>query len=177
MRLDSSLRLERTDNELIVQSGPTTAITKWFGALLAGFALSGLVATWPPAESVMQELVRWIGYLFMAAFFVAGVLLVFPRSIITIFDLRSRSILRKENVFPWLNRNRRYSFAQIAGVGIRKSKSDDYDDATDIMPVIVLEGGKILPLATFSIRRSVVDDTDHAKSIDAICAATGLRKS
>jgi len=176
MRFDSGLRLERTDNELIVRSEPTTAITKLFGALLAAFALSGLLAAWPPAESIMQELVRWIGDLFMAVFFVAGVSFVLPRSVITIFDLRSRSVLRREKMFPWLNRNCRYSFAQIAGVGVRKSKSDDYDDAPDHMPVIVLEGGKTLPLGTFSIRRSEADDTDYAKSINTICAATGLSK-
>jgi hypothetical protein len=174
MRLDSGLCLERTDNELIVRSEPTTVTTKLCGVLLAGFALIALLATWPAAESVTQELVRWIGDLFMAAFFVAGVSIALPRSVITIFDLRSRSVLRKENAFPWLNRNRRYSFAQIRGVGVRKTKSGNYDDAPDHMPVIALEGGKMLPLGTLSIRRSEVDDTDHAKSIDAICAATGL---
>src|ERR1700728_4500811 len=113
MRLDGGLRLERTNNELIVRSEPTTATTKLCGVLLAGFALIVLLATWPTAESVTQELVRWIGDLFMAAFFVAGVSIALPRSVITIFDLRSRSVLRRENVFPWLNRNRRYSFGQI----------------------------------------------------------------
>lgn len=55
MRWDGGFRLERTDNELIVRSEPTTTITKLFGALLAGFALWGLLAAWPPAESVMVE--------------------------------------------------------------------------------------------------------------------------
>lgn len=178
MRLYSGLRLERTDNELIVRSEPTTATTKLCGALLAGFALSGLVATWPPAESVIQELVRWIGNLFLLGFFVAGISFVLPRSVITIFDLRSRSVFRKEKVFPWLNRNRKYSFAEIAGIGVDRPKSDDHDTVPYHLPVIVLESGKMLQLGTLSIRirHSTPDDTSYAKSIDAICAATGLSK-
>jgi hypothetical protein len=176
MHLDSGLRLERTDNELIVRSEPTTTTTKLCGALLASFAPSGLLATWPPAESVEQELVRWTGYFFLAGFFVVGVSFVLPRSVITIFDLRSRSVFRKENIFPWPNRNLRYSFKEIAGLGVDRPKSDDRDTVPYHLPVIVLQSGKMLQLGTFSIRfrRSVTDDTSYAKSIDAICAATGL---
>ena len=44
MHLDSGLHIERTDDELIVQSEPTSAFTKWIGALFAGFALCWTIA-------------------------------------------------------------------------------------------------------------------------------------
>jgi hypothetical protein len=178
MLWDNGVQLERTDGELTVRSEPTTAITKLCGALLAGFALCALIGTRNgiPDASVMEDVVGWIGRIFMVGFFMVSVSFVFPRSVITIFDLRSRQILRKENVFPWLNRARIYSFAEIACVGVNKSDPNDYESARVVMSVLALKNGTKLALGTLNVFRSYVSESDRAKSIDAISEATGIAK-
>jgi hypothetical protein len=178
MLWDNGVRLERTDDELTVRSEPTTAITKLCGALLAGFALHALINTRNgiPDGSVMEDVVGWIGRIFMACFFIVSISFVFPRSVITIFDLRSRKILRKEKVFPWLNRARTYSFAEIACVGVNKSDPNDYESARVVMSVLALKNGTKLALGTLNVFRSYVSESDRAKSIDAISEATGIAK-
>jgi hypothetical protein len=178
MRSDSGVRIERTDNELTVRSNPTSAITKWCGALVAGFALSSLIIGWnrSSAENITEDVVGWIGLVLMVIFLVVGISFVFPRSVITVFDLRSQRILRREHVFAWHNRTRTYSFAEIACVGVSRSNTNDDESLPVIMPVISLKNGTMLPLCTLSFVRSEVSDSGCAKSIDAICAATGLQK-
>lgn len=171
MHSDSSLRFERKDDELIVQSGPTSAFTKWLSALLAGFTLCWTITL--NRLDALSEVVYWPGFAFGVTLIVVSISLMLPRSVITIFDLRSRRILRSANIFSRPYRTRRYSFSEIAGVGfVRGSKIDERDP----MPVIALKNGTMLPLGTFNFNRFHVSDSGCAKSIDAICTATGLQK-
>jgi hypothetical protein len=104
---------------------------------------------------------------------VVSVSLVLPRSVITIFDLRSQRALRRVNIFGWPYRTRAYSFAEIAGLGVvRGLKIDERDP----MPAISLKDGTMLPLGTINLNRFHVSDSSCAESIDAICTATGLQK-
>ncbi len=171
MHSDSGLHFERSDDELIVQSEPTSAFTKWIGALFAGFALCWTIA-WNRIDG-RSEVAYWLVLTFGMILIVVSVSIMLPRSVITIFDLRSRRTLRRVNIFGWPYRTRAYSFAEIAGLGVvRGSKIDERDP----MPVIALKNGTMLPLGTFNLNRFHVSDSDCAKSIDAICTATGLQK-
>jgi hypothetical protein len=77
------------------------------------------------------------------------------------------------NIFGRPYRTHAYSFAEIAGVSV---VSESTIDERDLMPVIALMNGTILPLGTFNLSRFHVSDSGCAKSIDAICTATGLQK-
>jgi hypothetical protein len=170
MHSDSGLRYHRTDNEFIVQSEPTSAFTKWLGALFAGGSLYWTIAL--NSHDARSEVVYWLGLVFGVILIVVSVSLMLPLSVITIFDLRSRRVLRSVNIFGWPYRTRAYSFAEIAGVGfVRGSKIDERDP----MPVISLKNGTMLPLGTLNLNRFHVSDSGCAKSIDAICTATGLQ--
>jgi hypothetical protein len=104
---------------------------------------------------------------------VVSISLVLPRSVITIFDLRSQRALRRVNIFGWSFRTRGYLFAEIAGMGVvRGSKIDERDP----VPAILLKNGTILPLGTFNLNRFQISDPGCSKSIDAICTASGLQK-
>jgi hypothetical protein len=171
MHSDSGLHIERTDNELIVQSEPTRAFTKWIGALFAGFALCWIIAL--TRIDAWGEAAYWLVLIFGIILLVVSISLVLPRSVITIFDLRSQRVLRRVNVFGWPYRTRGYPFAEIAGLGVvRGSKIDERDP----MPAISLKNGTMLPLGTFNLSRFQISDSGCAKSIDAICTATGLQK-
>jgi len=89
MHLDSGLHIERSDDELIVQSEPTSAFTKWIGALFAGFALCWTIAL--ARIDARSEVAYWLLLTFGMILLVVSVSLVLPRSVITIFDLRSQS--------------------------------------------------------------------------------------
>src|ERR1700693_5469622 len=115
MHSDSGLRIERTGDELIVQSEPTSAFTKWLGALIAGFALFWTIA-WIRHDA-QSDVVYWLVLTFWVILIVFSVSLMLPRSVITTFDLRSRRALRSVIIFGWPYRTRAYSFAEIAGVG------------------------------------------------------------
>ena len=171
MHLDSGLHIERTDDELIVQSEPASAFTKEIGALFAGFALCWTIAL--ARIDARSEVAYWLLLTFGMVLIVVSVALVLSRSVITIFDLRSQRAFRRVNVFGWPNRTRGYSFAEIAGVGVvRGSKIDERDP----MPAISLKNGTMLPRGTFNLNRFQISDSGCAKSIDAICTATGLQK-
>jgi hypothetical protein len=170
MHLDSGLHIERSDDELIVQSEPTSACTKWIGVLFAGFGLCWTIAL--ARIDARSEVAYWLLLTFGMILIVVSVSLVLPRSVITIFDLRSQRAFRRVNVFGWTYRTRRYSFVD-AGLGVvRGSKIDERDP----MPAISLKNGTILPLGTFNLNRFQISDSGCAKSIDAICTATGLQK-
>jgi hypothetical protein len=171
MHLGSGLHIERTDDELIIQSEPTSALTKWIGALFAGFALCWTIAL--TRIDPRSEVAYWIVLTFGMILIVVSVSLVLPRSVITIFDLRSQRALRRVNIFGWPYRTRAYSFAEIAGLAVvRGLKIDERDP----MPAISLKDGTMLPLGTINLNRFHVSDSSCAESIDAICTATGLQK-
>ncbi len=104
---------------------------------------------------------------------VVGVLSILPRSVITIFNMRSLRLLHRVNIFNSPYRTRAYSFAEIESVGfIRGSKIDERDP----MPTISLKNGTMLPLGVFNLDRFHVSDSGCTEIIDVICTATGLRK-
>ena len=171
MHSDSGLHIKRTDDELIVQSEPTSAFTKWIGALFAGFALCWTIAL--VRIDARSEVAYWLVLTFGMILIIVSVSLVLPRSVITIFDLRSQRALRRVNIFGWPYRTCAFSFAEIAGLGVvRGLKIDERDP----MPAISLKDGTMLPLGTFNLTRFYVNDSGCAKSIDTICSATGLQK-
>ena len=171
MHSDSGLHIERTDDELIVQSEPTSAFTKWIGALFAVFALCWTIVL--TRIDAWSEVTYWLVFTFGMILIVVSVSLVLPRSVITIFELRSQRALRRVNIFGWPYRTRAYSFAEIAGLGVvRGLKIDERDP----MPAISLKNGTMLPLGTFNLNRFQISDAGCAESLDAICTATGLQK-
>jgi hypothetical protein len=171
MHSDGGLRIDRTDDELIVQSEPTSAFTKWIGALFTGFALYWTIAWY--RHDARSEVAYWLVFTFGMILIIVSVSLMFSRSVITIFDLRSQRALRSMNIFGWPYRTRVYSFAEIAGIGfVRGSKIDERDP----MPVIALKNGTMLPLGTSNLNRFHVSDSGCAESIDAICTATSLQR-
>jgi len=171
MHSGSGLRIKCIDDELIVQSEPTSAFTKRIGALITGFALCWTIAL--TRIDGRSEVSYWLVLTFGIIMIVVSVSLVLPRSVITVFNLRSQRALRRVNIFGWPYRTRGYSFAEIAGLGVvRGSEIDERDP----MPVISLKNGTILPFGLFNLDRFQISDSGCAKSIDTICGVTGLRK-
>jgi hypothetical protein len=157
MHSDSGLHIERTDDELIVQSEPTSAFTKWIGALFAGFALCWTIAL--TRIDAWSEVAYWLVLTFGMILIVVSVSLVLPRSVITIFDLRSQRALRRVNIFGWPYRTCAFSFAEIAGLGVvRGLKIDERDH----MPAISFKNGTMLPLGTFNLNRFQISDAGCA---------------
>jgi hypothetical protein len=157
MHSDSGLHIERTDDELIVQSEPTSAFTKWIGALFAGFALCWTIAL--TRIDAWSEVAYWLVLTFGMILIVVSVSLVLPRSVITIFDLRSQRALRRVNIFGWPYRTCAFSFAEIAGLGVvRGLKIDERDH----MPAISFKNCTMLPLGTFNLNRFQISDAGCA---------------
>jgi hypothetical protein len=171
MHSGSGLHIKRRDDELIVQSEPNSAFTKWIGALFTSLALCWTIAL--TRIDGRSEVAYWLVVTFGMMMIAVSISLVLPRSVITIFNLRSQRALRRVNIFGWSYRTREYSFAEITGLGVvRGSKVDERDP----MPAISLKNGTMLPFGPFNLDRFQISDSGCAKSIDTICAATGLRK-
>src|SRR6202795_1988125 len=133
------MTVERTDDALIVRS--RRARINWFGVLFAGFA-SFWIMTWNRHDAQDEQTYR-LGLALGVAFIAIGIALLLPRSIVTIFDIRFRSVRRSVKVFGWTYRDQTYPFAEIAGVAIVEGSDTDNRDP---LPVLVLKSGQILPL-------------------------------
>jgi hypothetical protein len=110
----------------------------------------------------------WLRIMLAIACVCANVLVMVPRIVTTVFDLRSQRILYHVDL-AWgcYKRQHSYAFTEVSGVGIRK----DLLDVT-YMPVILKTDGGIMRLTSNSS-----DSVSHyANVIKAICAATGLAK-
>ena len=165
----SGISLERTTGELIVRSEPSTAPTKWSGALFAGFVLLWM-AGWNLHDAQTQFAYE-AGLATALVLLSIGVLFLLPRSVVTVFDLRARCATRSVGLFKWRYRTRTIPFDAIGGIGLAPGSRED---ARNSSPVITLKDGTILPLGVFSFSRGEDNDAACAASIDAICAATGL---
>ena len=165
----SGVVLERNDDELIVRSEPSTAPTKWSGALFAVFVLLWLMG-WNRHQA-QTEFNFVEGLLCALVFLTIGVLFLLPRSVVTVFDLRARCATRSVGLFEWRYRTRTIPFDAIGSIGPAPGSRED---ARNSSPVITLKDGTILPLGVFSFSRGEDNDAACAASIDAICAATGL---
>ena len=166
------LQLERKGDELVVSAARTAPAPKLFGALFAGFAAWWLTG-WSEHDAG-SKLIYAAGFLLASSFVVFGVSLMLPRSVTTTFDLGSQRVRRSETVFNrWNVRSRTYEFAEIASLGVHWSKDDD----SDLNPIMSLKSGGGVALAPiWSLARTEEGFAACSKSIDAICAATGLPK-
>ena len=172
MPKDHGLGLERRGDELIVRGARMSIGPNLFGAAFAGFSLLWIFY-WSYRDAG-NDLAYASGYLVAAIFIIVGVSLMIPKSVVTIFDLRARQVRRSVTMFNrWPRQRNSYAFEAVTGVGVVWSK----DDEGDLIPVIVLTDGTRVPLAPFwSFARTEASFAACDKSIDAICAATGLPK-
>ena len=172
MHPSAGLHLERKGDELVVRAARRALAPKLFGAVFAGFSLWWLTG-WSRHDAG-GDLAYASGFLLASLFVIGGISLMLPRSVTTIFDLGSRRVRRSETVLNrWSLRARSYEFTEVAGVGIVWSKSDE----DDLIPVIALKNGaKVLLAPLWSFARTQDGFAACDKSIDAICAATGLQK-
>jgi hypothetical protein len=92
MSPDIGLHLERKGDELIVRGVRTSIGVKLFGAAFAGFSLLWIFL-WNRHDAA-SDLAYANGFLLAAIFIVVGVSLMIPKSVTTIFDLRSRQVRR-----------------------------------------------------------------------------------
>jgi hypothetical protein len=165
------LRIERTDDKLIVQSKPMTVFTRLSGAVLCGcFLFWAIFLIEIGGRSEFAQLL-WLIILVGLLFLIVS--LQFPRSVDTIFDLKSRRVVRRTNILGRLDCANSYAFAEILGVGVVRGSGIDERDP---MPVILLKDGTVLPFGVFNLNRFYVDDAACAKALDDISMATGLQQ-
>ena len=159
------LRLEREGESLVLRATNSNA-SWWFGAFFGGFSLFWLLG-WIGQE---PGVALWGGVLMGVAFITIGLFLLLPREVNTIFDLRSRRVLRNVSFCRGLyERRQAYSFDEIAGMGVKEFGSSD--SSYSFMPVMVLRSGKT--------RRLAVGREGYlamANTIDDVCSATGSAK-
>jgi hypothetical protein len=168
---NSGLRIQRTDDRLIVQSKPMTIFTRLSGAVLCGvFLFWAIVLIEFGGRSEFAQLI-WL--ILLVGLFLLIVSIQFPRSVDTIFDLQSRRVIRRTNILGRLDCADSYAFAEILGVGVVRGSGIDERDP---MPVILLKDGTVLPFGVFNLNRFYVDDAACAKVLDDISMATGLQQ-
>jgi hypothetical protein len=166
---NEGVKIERTDDTLIVRSHLRGI--NWLGAAFAAFSLCWTLF-WNRRDA-QGEATYWSGVGTGTIFILIGIFLMLPRSVLTIFDLRAQRVRRSVTVFGWTYRDQTCPFADIAGVGIIEGSQSDNRDPT---PVLRLKAGPTLPLDTFRTYRLDVGKSESIKSIETICAATGLPK-
>ena len=160
------IRLERKDDALVLRA---TKAAWWFGALFGGFSVFWLVG-WIRQETG-GGLSYWSGVVMGVAFVLVGLFLFLPREVNTIFDLRSRRVLRNVTFCKGLyERRQAYSFDEIAGLGVKEYGANG-SEGYSYIPVMVLRGGKTRWLAANNGGYLV-----WANTIDDVCSATGLAK-
>jgi hypothetical protein len=104
----------------------------WFGAIFAGFAIffwwGILTGHEDPAYPSFGPLVTVpSGVLLPLVFFVVGVSWMLPRTVTTVFDLRSQEIRRTvSRLNGWYIRTRVYPFADVASVGLTQPEHGGY---------------------------------------------------
>jgi len=165
---NEGMTIERTDDALIVRSHRRGI--NWIAAAFTAFSLYWILS-WNRHDA-QGEAVYWSGLGTGIIFVLIGIFLLLPRSVLTIFDLRSQRVRRSVNVFGWTYRDQSYPFADIAGVGISEGSQSDNRDPT---PVLRLKAGPTLPLDTFRTYRWDVGESEGVNQVEAICAATGLK--
>ena len=169
MASNEGMTIDRSDDALTICSQRRGM--NWLGAGFAAFSLYWTL-TWNRHDA-QREAIYWLGLGVGIIFILIGVLLLLPRSILTIFDLRSRRVRRRMNVFGWTYRDQTYAFSEIAGVGIIGGSQRDNRDP---IPILILKTGHKLPLNTIRTYRLDAGESESIKSIETICAATGLQK-
>jgi hypothetical protein len=164
---NEGMTIERTDDVLIVRSHRHGI--NWLGAAFAAFSMCWTLF-WNRHDA-QGEATYWSGLGTGIIFILIGVFLMLPRSVLTIFDLRSERVRRSVSVFGWTYRDQTCPFADIAGVGIIAGSQSDNRDPT---PVLRLKAGPTLSLDTVRTYRLDVGKSESMRSIETICAATRL---
>jgi hypothetical protein len=163
MAMQGGLHLVRDGDAVILQARDTM---RWFGALFGGFAVFWLFG-WI-GQSKDTGLGFWLGLLMGLAFAGIGLFMLLPREISTVFDVRSQRVLHHVSFCRGLyERRHTYAFDEIEGLGVKEYAGEGYS----YMPVLVLRGGKLHWLATVNGGYLA-----FAKTIEEVCAATGLAK-
>jgi hypothetical protein len=166
---NEGMTIARAGDALIVRSHRRGI--NWLGAAFAAFSLFWTLF-WNRHDA-QGEATYWSGLGTGIIFILIGVFLMLPRSVLTIFDLRSERVRRSVNVFGWTYRDQTCPFADIAGVGIIEGSQSDNRDP---MPILRLKAGPTLPLDTVRTYRLDVGESESMRLIEIICAATGLPK-
>jgi hypothetical protein len=136
MHFEEGLQIEREGDTLIVRSAHTA---EWLGVLFGIFTLLWIIA-WT-VNFTQGEPGYWIGPLIGVAFAGAGVFLMLPRVVTTIFDLQSRRVKYNLSIGNrWYERSCNYSFVEILGVGVKAY----YHEGYSYLPAIALKNGKRL---------------------------------
>ena len=163
MSTHGSLHLVRDGDALVLRARNAAW---WFGALIGGFAVFWLIG-WN-RQSTDGGLGYWCG-MGMGIFFAGiGFFLLLPREITTRFDVRSRRVLHNVSFCRGMyERRHTYAFDEIKGLGVKEYANEGYS----YMPVLVLRGGKLRWLATANGGYLA-----FARTIEEVCAATGLAK-
>jgi hypothetical protein len=156
------IHLEREGDALILRSRSTA---RWVGALFAGIALVLLIGLL--RQGPQPSIGYWFGILFIMTFLGFGLFLALPRRVTTRFDLRSRRVLHTVSIGRWDVRQRSYSFAEIASLGVKEFYSEGYS----YLPVMTLHSG-----TTHWLAASNGGYMPYAKTIGEVCEATGLPK-
>ena len=167
MIFSGQLSLERRGDELVLRS---TNSARWFGPLLAGFAVLWLIL-WSMQGSG-GEFDYWFGLPLGLAFAMLGLVISLPITIATTFDLRARRVLRKVRLWNVLDvRQNSHSFAELAGLGVKEHVSEGHssNNVYSYMPVLVLRGGKSRWLAMVNGSYAAMGNT-----MEEVCKATGL---
>jgi hypothetical protein len=162
---DGNFVLERRDDRLItssVYSGMALAVVAWIAALavILGTNLqNGSVDFHSPFDVFGTTILVGV-----------GLLALLRRDISTSFEPGHRQVVQDRilgKVWRW--RTRRYSFDDIAGIGIRASLGDDGDGQKSYRPIMTLKNGNTVSLTHFEEHRPSSDEI-----LTEICAATGL---
>jgi hypothetical protein len=163
------MTIDRSDDALTIRSQRRGI--NWLGAAFVAFSLYWTLS-WNRHDA-RDETTYWLGLGTGIIFVLIGILVFLPRSILTIFDLRSRRVRRRVSAFGWTYRDQTYPFSEIAGVGIIEGSQSDNREP---VPILILKTGHQLPLNTTWTYRWDVGESESIKSIETICAATGLQK-
>ncbi len=167
MIFSGQLGLERRGDEIVLRS---TNSGRWFGPLLAGFAVLWLIL-WSRQGSG-GALDYGFGLFLRLAFAMFGLVISLPITITTTFDVRARRVVHKVSLGKmWDVRRNSHAFAELAGLGVQEYVSEDHfsNNVYSYLPVLVLRGGKTRWLAMMNGSYKAMGGT-----MEEVCTATGL---
>jgi hypothetical protein len=150
--------IERTADQLIVRTRDRHGC---FGGI---FVVIGIAELWLLLKISPDPLIASFIVLHAAVFIIGGILVSWPRSVTTVFDLGSKEVRR--TAINWrnlANSSRRIPFAEIASIGF------DQPDSTEpnYTAFIRLRTGKTIRITSHL-------SSLEAEEMESIAAATGL---
>jgi hypothetical protein len=164
-RREGNFVLERQDDRLIassIYSGMALGVILWIAALTVILAINvrdGFIDLSRPYDAAVATLL-----------FGVGLFAMLRREISTSFESGSRQVVQERILGRlWRWRRRRYSFDEIAGIGIKVGPGDDGQNY--YRPIMTLKNGSSVSLTHFEESRSNSNDI-----MTDICAATGLSR-